>query len=258
MTEAGGESASEYESDHDESLPVASRKEGEMFGEYAYRKDRIFKYITIQDKNIKIPDLKDSNKLTLFMELDEVLLHTFICDENFGYISNPAAKDPEHEFFMEEIRQPVLVYMRDHWQEFVTYLKENEKYIDPIVYTQGLEPYTNHLLNIIDPDREVFKTVLYSNACYLFQIKEENLVSYIKDISRFHNRDIRRSALLDPKPINFMMTPENSIPVFEYTAEYLGLGDQKDPHLISIMEELDDIKDLEDVRPALAEKFNVR
>jgi len=47
LTEAGGESASEYESDHDESLPVASRKEGEMFGEYAYRKDRIFKYITI-------------------------------------------------------------------------------------------------------------------------------------------------------------------------------------------------------------------
>jgi hypothetical protein len=55
-----------------------------------------------------------------------------------------------------------------------------------------------------------------------------------------------------------MMTPENSIPVFEYTAEYLNKGDQKDPHLISIMEELDDIKDLEDVRPALAEKFNVR
>lgn len=56
-----------------------------------------------------------------------------------------------------------------------------------------------------------------------------------------------------------MMTPENSIPVFEYTAEYLGVGkDAKDPHLLAIMEELDDIKDLEDVRPALAEKFNVR
>jgi hypothetical protein len=59
LTEAGGESASDYESDHDETMPVASRKEGEMFGEYAYRKDRIFKYITIQDKNVKIPDLKD-------------------------------------------------------------------------------------------------------------------------------------------------------------------------------------------------------
>jgi hypothetical protein len=57
LTEAGGDSASEYESDHDETIPAASRKEGEMLGEYAYRKDRIFKYITIQDKSVKIPDL---------------------------------------------------------------------------------------------------------------------------------------------------------------------------------------------------------
>ena len=47
LTEAGGESASDYESDHDDTMPLASRKEGEMFGEYAFRKDRIFKYITI-------------------------------------------------------------------------------------------------------------------------------------------------------------------------------------------------------------------
>jgi len=40
----------------------------------------------------------------------------------------------------------------------------------------------------------------------------------VKDISRFRNRDIRRSVLLDSKPINFMMTPENAIPVMEYTA----------------------------------------
>jgi len=46
----------------------------------------------------------EEQKLTLFMELDDVLLHTFICDENFGYISNPASKDPEFEFFMEEIK----------------------------------------------------------------------------------------------------------------------------------------------------------
>jgi hypothetical protein len=71
----------------------------------------------------------------------------------------------------------------------------------------------------VDPHREVFKTVLNQNACYLFEIKEESILYLIKDISRFRNRDIRRSVLLDPKPINFMMAPENSIPVFEYTAE---------------------------------------
>lgn len=69
-----------------------------MFGEYAFRKDKIFQFLTVQDKNIRIPDQKieDKDKLTLFIEIDDVLLHSFICDENFGYISNPASKDPEY------------------------------------------------------------------------------------------------------------------------------------------------------------------
>ena len=73
---------------------------------------------------------------------------------------------------------------------------------------------------IVDPDREVFKTVLYQNACYLFEIKDEEILYLVKDITRFKNRDIRRSVILDPKPTNYMMAPENSLPTFEYTAEY--------------------------------------
>jgi TFIIF-interacting CTD phosphatase-like protein len=105
------------------------------------------------DENVRIPDLPqdEKDKLTLFIEIDDVLLHTYICNENFGYLANPASKDPEHQFFMEEIRQPVLVYMRDYWEEFMEYLKENEDYFDPVLYTSGLKPYTEHLLKIIDP-----------------------------------------------------------------------------------------------------------
>lgn len=165
IQEDGGESGTDYESDSEATTTMArgSRKEGDMFGEYAFRKDKIFKYLTIQDKMVRIPDLKpgEDNKLTLFMELDEVLLHTFICDENFGYIANPSSKDPEFEFFMDEIKQPVLVYMRNDWQKFVQYLKDNKDMIEPIVYTSALAPYTAKIMNIIDPKREVFKTFLF-------------------------------------------------------------------------------------------------
>ena len=41
----------------------------------------------------------------------------------------------------------------------------------------------------------------------------------IKDISRFKNRDIKRSVLLDPKPLNFLLNPENGLPCVEYNAE---------------------------------------
>ena len=181
MTEAGGETASDYESDPDEidntqsedtrfSKSKGTTKEGDMVGEYAFRRDRIFKYITVQDKMVRVPDLRagEEHKLTLFMELDDVLLHSFICDENFGYIANPASKDPEHEIFLPEINQPCLIYMRDHYDDFLQYLRDNSDIIDPIVYTSAMSPYTDKLLNILDPNREIFKTVLYQNACYIF------------------------------------------------------------------------------------------
>ena len=62
LVEAGNESASDYESDVEElatrgtsSGYRGARKEGDMFGEYAYRRDKIFKYLTIQDKNVTLP-----------------------------------------------------------------------------------------------------------------------------------------------------------------------------------------------------------
>ena len=107
MTEAGGDTATEMESDIEDHarLQRGSRKEGDMLGEYKQRRARIFKYLKIIDKNVVIPNLApgEENKLTLFIEIDDVLLHTYICDENFGYMANPAAKDPEHEFFLPDI-----------------------------------------------------------------------------------------------------------------------------------------------------------
>ena len=67
-------------------------------------------------------------------------------------------------------------------------------------------------------------------------------------------------VLIDPKPTNYMMTPENAIPVIPYTAEFTqmdlnGKESQKDMHLLQLISELEEIKDLEDVRPALQSKF---
>jgi len=114
--------------------------------------------------------------------------------------------------------------MRDHYKEFLEYLKDNSDWIEPIIYTSALKPYNDNLMKIIDPNKEIFKTFLYQNACYIFELKEEKILYMIKDISRFKNRDIKRSVILDPKPVNYIMTPENSMPVMEYTAEYASGG----------------------------------
>ena len=148
------------------------------------------------------------------------------------------------------------------------YLADNEDYFDPVLYTSGLKPYTKHLLKIIDPHQEVFKHYLYQNACYIFEVKEENLLFLIKDISRFKNRNIKRSILLDPKPQNYMLTPENCILIQQYTAENLdpqhlegyegNVEPNKDPHLLQLIGELEEYKELEDVRPILHKKYKIR
>ena len=58
------------------------------------KQSRIFKYLTVKDRNITLPARKPAIKdklgpFTLFLEIDDVFLHTFLCDENFGYMANP-------------------------------------------------------------------------------------------------------------------------------------------------------------------------
>ena len=79
----------------------------------------------------------------------------------------------------------------------------------------------DRLVDILDPRREVFDHKLYYNACYVFEKEDEDINLLLKDISRFQNRDLKRSVLMDPRPINFIMTPENGYPVVPFNAEYV-------------------------------------
>ena len=52
----------------------------------------------------------------------------------------------------------------------------------------------------------------------------------VKDITRFKNRDLSKSVLLDPKPTNFLLSPENGIPVVPYNAEIEFPDEERDPY----------------------------
>lgn len=73
----------------------------------------------------------------------------------------------------------------------------------------------------------------------------------IKDISRFKNRDLKKSILIDPKPLNFLLTPENGLPCIEYNAELDFAGFNEDPYLLTLREELKKLVKMDDVRPYL-------
>ena len=78
------------------------------------------------------------------------------------------------------------------------------------------------MLNILDPAKEVFDHVLYQDACYKLEVppEEGDIDDFIKDISRFKNRNMKRSILADSNRIAFLMTPENCLPLFAYQGEH--------------------------------------
>lgn len=62
----------------------------------------------------------------MFMETEDVLYHTFIYDENFGFMADPNPRDPDHQFeYVERSgrRIPIKVYLRDHTKDFMDFLK---------------------------------------------------------------------------------------------------------------------------------------
>ena len=83
-------------------------------------------------------------------------MHTFIYDENFGFMSDPAPKPPEAKLHYGPKNIPIHVYLRDNYDEFLRYLKENKGRIETILYTSGVQGYTDMLINLVDPKREVF------------------------------------------------------------------------------------------------------
>jgi TFIIF-interacting CTD phosphatase-like protein len=81
----------------------------------------------------------------------------------------------------------------------------------------------------------------------------------VKDITRFKNRDLARSVLVDPRPLNFILTPENGYPVVPFNAEFENPSDLlKDEYLLSVIEDLEAVRKEDDVRGWLDEMFKVR
>jgi len=103
---------------------------------------------------------------TLFIEIDDLLVHTFIPDENIGYIANSATRDPDKTLFLEEAKLNILYYERDHLREFCDYISEN---FEPILFTTSQRLYADFIIKQFDPTDKVFRHRLYQNSCYMLE-----------------------------------------------------------------------------------------
>ena len=136
-------------------------------------------------------------RLTLVLDVDETLIHsTFVNPED----SRGDLEQNESSFSFDNVDgKRLVVTKRPHLDEF---LREAAKVFEVIAFTAGTQSYADRLLDVLDPNNEIFAHRLYRQHCYG---KGDSLV---KDL-RILNRSMKRIVLVDNNHTSFLPNMNN-------------------------------------------------
>ena len=223
--------------------------------------------------------------LIVVLDMDECLIHSrFLSDQAVDYRQDENRPDPSGSKFVEEAESIILsacesfrVTLPDG--DFVQvnkrpnldlFLREVTSRFETYVFTAAMEVYASPVLDILDPNGDMFRGRLYREQCTF----DEVLNVYTKDLCNVlrHRRalqhadghglvgdpdgeficDERRVVLVDNNPVSFIPNPSNGILVSNF------YDDPKDDTLEACMELLLELDEAEDVRPLLDTKFGLK
>eukprot|EP00438_Fugacium_kawagutii_P031065 Skav204607 [mRNA] locus=scaffold1712:57867:58616:+ [translate_table: standard] len=187
-------------------------------------------------------------RLLVVLDLDETLVHASLCkDDAWSWTQNPRLWQPAEIDFeakgqglvlglTEEV--PLFVSLRPGAKEFVSWLKSKED-IDIAVYTAGTQQYAKQSLDLLGLERF---PALYRDECIPFGLP------LAKDLRKLRE-DLSRVVLVDNSKKSFWLQPDNGLLVSDWDGTNFT-----DQELTRVKEELLNLLDLEDVRPALRSK----
>lgn len=171
---------------------------------------------------------------TLVLDLDETLVHSTLepCDDaDFTFSVNFNLKD-----------HTVYVRCRPHLKDF---MERVSGLFEIIIFTASQSIYAEQLLNVLDPKRKVFRHRVYRESCVFVE------GNYLKDLSVL-GRDLAHVVMIDNSPQAFGFQVDNGIPIESW------FDNRSDQELISLLPFLESLIGVEDVRPLIAKKFNLR
>ncbi|KAK9728360.1 hypothetical protein K7432_001150 [Basidiobolus ranarum] len=176
---------------------------------------------------------RSSPKITLVLDLDETLVHCTVAD-----MENPDVRFPVR---FQGIVQEVHGRLRPHALEF---LERASEHFEIAIFTASQKAYADRLLNLMDPKRSYIKYRLFRDSCVYVE------GNYIKDL-RVLGRDLAKTIIVDNSPIAFSYQITNGVPIKSW------YDDPDDTELLQVLEFLQTLVDVEDVRPLIDKQFQL-
>lgn len=176
---------------------------------------------------------RNSPPISLVLDLDETLLHSSIA----------ALEEYDIKFAVHFNATDYQVYVRK--RPHVDYfMSKVAGMFEIIVFTASQKVYADKLLNILDPQRKWIKHRVFRDDCLLVD------GNYLKDLNVL-GRDLNKCVIVDNSPQAFGYQLDNGIPIESW------FDDKGDTELLKLLPFLEQIVDVEDVRPFVREQFKM-
>ncbi|XP_074523579.1 CTD small phosphatase-like protein 3 [Halichoeres trimaculatus] len=181
------------------------------------------------------PKTRSTPEATLVVDLEETLM----------FSSLSVIEEAEYTFYtgFQDHQYKVYMILRPHVQEF---LQSMSKIYELFVYTCAKKEYAEKILNILDPQRKLFRHRLYQEDCACV------LGHYVKDLGVL-GRDLSKTVVLDNAPHTYPYHLMNTIPISSWSGEP---DDKELQKLIPSMEKLSAADDFREVLKKRKDHFH--
>ncbi|KAJ2792117.1 CTD small phosphatase-like protein 2-A, partial [Coemansia helicoidea] len=125
------------------------------------------------------------------------------------------------------------------------FLEKASELFEVVVFTASQQVYADRLLDLIDPGRRFIRHRLFRDSCVYVN------TNYVKDLGIL-GRDESKLLLVDNCPQAFAYQQSNGIPIESW---YEDKGDRE---LTRLMEFLETLVGVDDVRPRVEARFKTR
>ena len=171
---------------------------------------------------------------TLVLDLDETLVHSTLEGAHAADFSFPVHfNNQQHTVNVR--RRPALE----------AFLRRVAELFEVVIFTASQRVYAEQLLDIIDPGNEVFRHRVFRDSCVLVD------GNYLKDLTVL-GRDLARTIIVDNSPQAFGFQMDNGIPIESW------FDDPHDRELEQLLPFLEQLADVDDVRPHICARFGLR